>query len=64
MFEIKFILPRNEAGETPRFLAEVPALPPVGAFIQNEQAGYAGYVADVTYWWNEYGDGEIQVRLR
>lgn len=64
MLDVIFMLPRNDAGETPTFPAEVPALPPEGAFIENEVAGYRGYVSGVTYYWAPDDRLQIHVHLR
>jgi len=65
MFEVVFILPRNDAGEVPTFRLDVSAVPPVGAFIEDEICGFKGYVEGVTYFRPVAGYRmEIQVYLR
>lgn len=64
MIEVIFLMPRNEAGEVPTFPAEVPALPWAGAWIENEVAGYRGYVSGLSFYWAPDDRLQIHIQLR
>lgn len=65
MVEVIFIMPRNDAGETPTFPADdVPALPPVGAWIEDEVAGFRGYVSAVSLYRAPDERWQIHIQMR
>lgn len=64
MIEVIFLLPRNDAGEVPRFLIEVPAVPPVGAWIEDEVAGFRGFVSAISLYRAPNGQWQIHIQMK
>lgn len=64
MLDVIFILPRNDAGETPTFPTEVPAVPPVGAWIEDEVAGFRGFVSAISLYRAPDERWQIHIQMR
>jgi hypothetical protein len=43
------------------YTVEAPAVPQVETYISHDQLGFAGYVKDVDFWWDESGTLTITV---
>lgn len=46
------------------YTADVPALPPVGAYLDHDRDGFGGTVQGVSYWWDESGKLTIEVVIK
>lgn len=63
---IKFTLYLQAAPAAQKSVSvEAPALPRIGEYISHDQAGIAGPVHSVQYWWDEAGKlRDIQVAVK
>lgn len=64
MVDVIFLLPRNDAGEVPTFPAEVPVVPPVGAWVEDEVAGFRGFVSAVSLYRAPDERWQIHIQMR